>query len=82
MSIVLILGVVGAVGALIDLALHFLQLFPRFEPSLKFTSLLTLAGATLMLLSCISAFNWAALVMGLGIAVMAIASLVTGKEVH
>jgi hypothetical protein len=69
-------------GAFVDIALHFLQLFPKYEPSLKFTCYLTLGGAALMALSCVSAPNAAALVMSAGIAGMALYSLVTGKEVH
>jgi hypothetical protein len=80
--LIVILAICGAIGALIDVALHFLQLFTRFEPSLRFTALLTLVGAGLMLASCVFAFNWAALIMALGIAAMSVVSLVTGKEVH
>lgn len=78
--VIILLAILGACGALVDISLHFLQLWPQFEPSRKFTSWLTCGAGFLMMLSCVSAFNWAALVMGLGIAGMAIFSLVTGKE--
>ena len=82
MTLLTIMAIVGALGALVDIALHFLQLFPQYEPSHKFTCILTLGAAVLMAASCLTAFNWAALVMAVGIAVMAGIGLYTGKEVH
>lgn len=77
----LLLAICGAVGAFIDILLHFTQLFPRFTLSIRTTAIITLIGAGLMLASCLAAFNTAALFMGLGIAGMAVFSLITGKEV-
>lgn len=76
------LTLLGVAGALIDLALHVLQLWPHLEPSRKFTSWLTMASGAMVAGSTLAAFNWAALLMGLTVIVLSIASLVTGKEIH
>jgi len=82
LSWVLVLTLLGVAGALIDLSLHVLQLWPHLEPSRKFTSWLTMASGAMIAGSTIVAFNWAALLMGLTVIALSIASLVTGKEMH
>lgn len=77
-----ILMVCGILGALVDLALHVLQLWPRFVPSQKFVCWLTAGSGSLILASCITAPNAAAITMGLVVIGMSVFALVTGKEVH
>lgn len=76
------LMIAGVVGALVDLALHVLQLWPRFVPSQRFVCYLTAGSGTLILASCITAPNAAAITMGLVVIAMSVFALVTGKEVH
>lgn len=78
--IALALLIAGAIGALIDLTLHLLQLWPHLEPSRNFTRRLTGMAGLLMMASCLAAPNPAALVMGLGVFAMAVFSALTGKE--
>lgn len=81
-SFALTLTLLGVIGALLDLSLHILQLWPRLEPSRKFTSYLTMLSGVLIAGSTAVAFNWAALLMGITVIGLSIASLVTGKEIH
>lgn len=78
-NLVLVLGIIGA---LVDLGLHLLQLWPSLVPSQAFVRWVTLIGGLLVLASCTTAFNAAALVIGLSITGMALFSLMTEKEVH
>ncbi len=82
MSVVTVLAIAGITGALIDLALHIQQLWPKLVPSHKVVCYLTATSGFLILASCMTAFNWAACVMGIVVVGMASVALVTGKEVH
>lgn len=82
MTLAFILMVAGILGALVDLALHILQLWPRFVPSQRFVCWLTCGSGTLILASCITAPYAAALTRGCVVIGMALFALVTGKEVH
>lgn len=76
----MLLLVAGALGALIDIALHVLQLWPRLVPSHKTVQYLTIGSGVLMVASCTVAPNPGALVMGLGLIGMTLFSMVTGRE--
>lgn len=82
MSLALVLMVGAALAALIDLALHVLQLWPKLVPSQAVVQYMTLASGVLLVASCITAFNLGALLMGIGIIVLTGLSVVTGKELH
>lgn len=76
----LILLIAGGIGALIDITLHVLQLWPKLVPSQSLVQWLTVVAGLLLVLSCISAPNPGALLMGLGLIAMSLFSMVTGKE--
>jgi hypothetical protein len=78
----LYLIIAGVLGALVDLALHVLQLWPRFVPSQRFVNWLTFGSGTLILASCITAPNAAAITMGSVVIGMSLFAMFTGKEVH
>lgn len=78
----LVLAALGVLGALVNLLLHLLQLWPKLVPSQRVVNYMTLAAGDLVLVSCTSAPNAAALTMGVSIAGMALFAILTGKEVH
>lgn len=79
LAIALLIG--AGFAALIDLALHVLQLWPRLVPSQAWVQCLTFTSGALLALSCITAFNAGALIMGIGIMALVVFSLCTGKEI-
>jgi hypothetical protein len=72
----------GVVGALVDLALHFLQLINPELVSPRGTALITIGGCALLGLSLLGGFNAGALVLAISVGGMGVYSLATGKEVH
>jgi hypothetical protein len=73
----------GVVGAAIDILLHFLQLTPvgsKVGP--RATGWVTLVGCLCMGISLARDFNLGAALMALFVAVLAVYSIRTGKEIH
>ena len=76
------LMILGIAGALVDLALHFLQLINPELVSPRGTAWITLGGCLMLGLSLLGGFNAGTLVLAFSVGGMAIYSLITGKEVH
>lgn len=74
---------IGVLGVLLDILLHVLQMFPKLAPApVRVAAWVTLASCVLGGLSLIPQWNLPLLIMEAFVGVLAIVSLVTGREVE
>ena len=74
---------VGVLGVLLDIVLHVLQMFPKLAPSnVRVAAWITLVSCVLGGASLIPQWNLPLLVMEAFVGLLAVVSILTGKEVE